>query len=81
MALLESCRRRGIIPPRRNLKPFQLGRGGTLEAHALLRDFRTDSRMLLLVGLAVPVGLVRALVAKALRWLIASFPISFSINA
>lgn len=44
---------------------------GAEEAHALLRDFRTDSRMLLLVALAVPVGVVSALVAKALLWLIA----------
>ena len=36
-----------------------------------LRDFRTDSRMLLLVALAVPIGVVSALVAKALLWLIA----------
>ena len=38
---------------------------------SLLRDFRTDSRMLLLVALAVPIGIVSALVAKALLWLIA----------
>lgn len=44
---------------------------GAEEAHALLRDFRTDSRMLLLVALAIPVGVVSALVAKALLWLIA----------
>ena len=36
-----------------------------------LRDFRTNSRMLVLVGLAIPVGIVSALVAKALLWLIA----------
>ena len=40
-------------------------------AHELLRDFRTDSRMLVLVGLAIPVGIVSAFVAKALLWLIA----------
>ncbi len=44
---------------------------GAEEAPASLRDFRTDSRMLLLVALAVPVGAVSALVAKALLWLIA----------
>jgi CIC family chloride channel protein len=43
----------------------------TNEGHSLLRDFRTDSRMLVLVGLAIPVGVVSALVAKALLWLIA----------
>ncbi|HEY3601820.1 MAG TPA: chloride channel protein, partial [Chthoniobacterales bacterium] len=37
----------------------------------LLRDFRTDSRMLVLVALAIPIGVVSALVAKALLWLIA----------
>ncbi|MGH8092524.1 MAG: chloride channel protein [Chthoniobacterales bacterium] len=36
-----------------------------------LRDFRTDSRMLVLVALAIPIGVVSALVAKALLWLIA----------
>ncbi len=36
-----------------------------------LRDFRTNSRMLVLVALALPVGIVSALVAKALLWLIA----------
>ena len=36
-----------------------------------LGDFRTDRRMLLLVALAVPVGVISALVAKALLWLIA----------
>ncbi len=41
------------------------------EIHVVLRDFRTDSRMLVLVGLAIPVGVVSALVAKALLWLIA----------
>lgn len=38
---------------------------------SLLRDFRTDSRMLFLVALAIPVGVVSAFVAKALLWLIA----------
>jgi len=37
----------------------------------LLRDFRTNSRVLLLVVLAIPVGLISAFVAKALLWLIA----------
>ncbi|MEO8044465.1 MAG: chloride channel protein [Spartobacteria bacterium] len=41
------------------------------EVRALLRDFRTDSRMLLLVAMAIPVGVASALVAKALLWLIA----------
>ena len=36
-----------------------------------LRDFRTDARMLVLLVLAVPVGLIGAVVAKALLWLIA----------
>lgn len=38
---------------------------------SLLRDFRTDSRMLFLVALAIPVGVISAFVAKALLWLIA----------
>ena len=40
------------------------------EVRSLLRDFRTDSRMLVLVALAIPVGAVAAVVAKALLWLI-----------
>ncbi len=36
-----------------------------------LSDFRTDRRMLLLAALAVPIGAVSAVVAKALLWLIA----------
>ena len=36
-----------------------------------LSDFRTDKRMLLLAALALPVGAISALVAKALIWLIA----------
>ena len=36
-----------------------------------LSDFRTDRRMLLLAGLAVPVGIMSAVLAKALVWLIA----------
>ena len=39
--------------------------------HSLLRDFRTDSRMLVLIGLAIPIGAVSAIVAKVLLWLIA----------
>ena len=38
---------------------------------ALLGDFRTDARMLVLIGLALPVGVISAIVAKALLWLIA----------
>jgi H+/Cl- antiporter ClcA/CBS domain-containing protein len=36
-----------------------------------LADFRTDKRVLLLAALAVPVGAIGAVVAKALLWLIA----------
>jgi H+/Cl- antiporter ClcA/CBS domain-containing protein len=36
-----------------------------------LGDFRTDKRVLVLSALAVPVGVISALVAKALLWLIA----------
>jgi len=36
-----------------------------------LADFRTNRRVLLLSGLAVPIGVIGALVAKALIWLIA----------
>ncbi len=34
-------------------------------------DFRTDTRVVLLAALAVPIGVIGALVAKALLWLIA----------
>lgn len=44
---------------------------GRKTSETLLGDFRTDSRMLALVALALPVGVVSALVAKALLWLIA----------
>ena len=37
----------------------------------LLADFRTDRRVLLLSALAIPIGVIGALVAKALLWLIA----------
>ncbi|HEY1789590.1 MAG TPA: chloride channel protein [Verrucomicrobiae bacterium] len=36
-----------------------------------LADFRTDGRVILLSALAVPIGAISALVAKALLWLIA----------
>jgi H+/Cl- antiporter ClcA/CBS domain-containing protein len=36
-----------------------------------LADFRTDKRVVLLAALAVPIGVMSALVAKALLWLIA----------
>ena len=48
-----------------------LENSGPAEKRHLLRDFRTDSRMLLLVALAIPIGVVSALVAKALLWVIA----------
>lgn len=38
-----------------------------------LADFNTDRRVLLLCALAVPIGVIGALVAKALLWLIAVF--------
>src|SRR3954447_20481344 len=44
---------------------------GRKTSQTLLGDFRTDRRMLLLVALALPVGVISALVAKALLWLIA----------
>src|SRR5689334_9606705 len=44
---------------------------GVKTSATLLGDFRTDARMLVLVALAVPIGIVSALVAKALLWLIA----------
>jgi hypothetical protein len=43
---------------------------GHKTSQTLLGDFRTDRRMLLFVGLALPVGVISALVAKALLWLI-----------
>ncbi len=42
-----------------------------LEGHEELRDFRTDRRMLVLIALALPIGILSAFVAKALLWLIA----------
>jgi len=36
-----------------------------------LSDFRTNRRVLWLAALAVPIGVIAALVAKALLWLIA----------
>ena len=41
------------------------------ESSAHLADFTTDRRVLLLSALAVPIGVIAALVAKALLWLIA----------
>ena len=43
------------------------------ESGAKLADFTTDRRVLLLCALAVPIGVMGALVAKALFWLIAVF--------
>lgn len=42
-------------------------------ASPALADFNTDRRVLLLCALAVPIGVIGALVAKALLWLIAVF--------
>jgi hypothetical protein len=39
---------------------------GVKTSEALLGDFRTDSRMLLLVAFALPLGVISAFVAKAL---------------
>src|SRR5215469_15205943 len=44
---------------------------GLKTSPTLLGDFRTDSRMLVLIGFALPVGAISAVVAKALLWLIA----------
>src|SRR5436190_649350 len=44
---------------------------GLKTSSTLLGDFRTDARLLVLIGLALPVGVISALVAKALLWLIA----------
>jgi chloride channel protein, CIC family len=44
---------------------------GHKTSETLLGDFRTDARMLVLSALAVFVGVISALVAKALLWLIA----------
>jgi H+/Cl- antiporter ClcA len=44
---------------------------GVKTSDSLLGDFRTDARMLVLSALAIPVGLISALLAKALLWLIA----------
>ena len=44
---------------------------GVKTSETLLGDFRTDTRMLILAGLAIPIGIISALVAKALLWLIA----------
>ena len=39
--------------------------------HSSLGDFRANHRMLLLIGLALPIGALSSVVAKALLWLIA----------
>ncbi|HXX42637.1 MAG TPA: hypothetical protein VEI58_10275 [Chthoniobacterales bacterium] len=44
---------------------------GIKTSATLLGDFRTDARVLLLAALAGPIGIISALVAKALLWLIA----------
>lgn len=44
---------------------------GQAHSSATLGDFRTDKRVLVLSALAVPIGVLSALVAKALLWLIA----------
>ena len=44
---------------------------GLKTSSTLLGDFRTDSRMLVLIGLALPVGAISAVFVKALLWLIA----------
>ena len=44
---------------------------GIKTSESMLGDFRTDSRMLLLIGFALPLGAISAFVAKALLWLIA----------
>jgi H+/Cl- antiporter ClcA len=44
---------------------------GLKTSSTLLGDFRTDARMLILIALALPVGIIGAVVAKALLWLIA----------
>ncbi|MEO6993993.1 MAG: chloride channel protein [Lacunisphaera sp.] len=41
------------------------------EEHDALSDFTTDRRVLLLCALAIPIGAIAAVVAKALLWLIA----------
>src|SRR5581483_3376809 len=43
---------------------------GLKTSPTLLGDFRTDARVLVLIGLALPVGAISAVVAKALLWLI-----------
>lgn len=43
------------------------------ESRGLLSDFTTDRRVLFLSALALPIGCIAALVAKALLWLIAVF--------
>jgi len=44
---------------------------GLKTSPTLLGDLRTDSRMLVLIGFALPVGAISAVVAKALLLLIA----------
>ena len=46
---------------------------GLKTSPTLLGDSRTDSRMLVLIGLALPVGAISAVVAKALLWLIFAY--------
>ncbi len=56
---------------RHDLLPDGFSMSGVKTSSTLLGDFRTDGRMLVLIGLAVPVGAISALVAKGLLWLIA----------
>ncbi len=44
---------------------------GVKTSATLLGDFRTDARVLVLAALALPIGIISALVAKGLLWLIA----------
>ena len=48
-----------------------IAQNGTNETMTPPGDFRTDKRMILLSILAVPIGAIGAVVAKALLWLIA----------
>src|SRR5437763_14239115 len=59
------------MTPSLDLRPAAATRQRSAAAGNRLGDFRTNRRVLLLSALALPVGAIGAVVAKALLWLIA----------
>ena len=68
------CVRCGLGKPwliSQRVRVTEKGMAGVKTSETLLGDFRTDGRMLILAALAIPIGVISAVVAKALLWLIA----------